>query len=351
MNKRRIILATYIGAISLSVATLGMSVAWYASSTRLRIENITITIDCERQLAISTKPNEGYKAALKTEDLKEVGDFYPVTSAHTEWYEDKKTTPEFYVDTIYSEQEDAELSSLMTTGFFSQQLYLKADDDVIVTINPEESYMRPSPEHNRIRAEELHSLDPSISVEEYEERLSRLVNAMRYSILITDKNDYNFVIVNPNKSVETYYAGILDCDDDDYFDYYQSNEDGLLYERVYGEFNDKQYLVYDDPLIEDSDYVDSDEEPHAFNARHKKGVKRFNLEKSLQQGLVIKKEESLSLDDFSSLTKPFRFPVYRDKPQEIVLSIYIEGWDLESVNCTKGATFDSNLSFIIEQEL
>ena len=166
MNKRRIILATYIGAISLSVATLGMSVAWYASSTRLRIENITITIDCDRQLAISTKPNEGYKAALKTEDLKEVGDFYPVTSAHTEWYEDKKTTPEFYVDTNYSEQEDAELSSLMTTGFFSQQLYLKADDDVIVTINPEESYMRPSPEHNRIRAEELHSLDPSISVEE-----------------------------------------------------------------------------------------------------------------------------------------------------------------------------------------
>ena len=351
MNKKRIVLATYIGAISLSVATLGMSVAWYASSTRLRIESITITIDVDRQLGISTKPNEGYKPLLKNEDLQQVGDFYPVTSAHTEWYENKQATPEFYVDTNCSEEEDAELSSLMTTGFFSQKLYLKADDDVVVTINPEESFMRPNAERNRSKAEELHAGDPSISVNEFETRLNRLANAMRYSILVTDENDYNYIIVNPNKSVETYYAGILDCDDDDFFDYYQSNEDGLLYERVYGEFNDKQYLVYDDALEEDSDYLDVNEEPHAFNARHKKGVKIFNLEKSLQKGLVIKQEESHSLNDFTGLNKPFSFPVYRDKPQEIVLSIYIEGWDLESVNCTKGATFDSSLAFVIEREL
>ena len=68
--------------------------------------------------------------------------------------------------------------------------------------------------------------------------------------------------------------------------------------------------------------------------------------------LEIKKEKSLSLDDFrtTELDKPFYFPVYRSKPQEIVLSIYIEGWDLDSVNCTKGATFDSNITFKIERE-
>lgn len=352
MNKRRLTLTLFVGAISLSVATLSMSVAWYASANRLRIESISITIDCDRQLAISTKPDEGFKTKLDNDDLYDCGVFYPVTSGHTEWLDNRQQTPLFYMDTGYSDSESGQISSLMEYGFFSQKLYLKADDNVIVSINPNESFIKAKKDVNHAYAIQLHERDSSYTVEEYEAQLNHLVNAMRYSVLITDQNDYDFIIVDPNKSTDTYYAGILDVNNDDYYDYYTSSKDGFLYERVYGEINDEQYLVYDAPdYYADSDYKDINEEPNAFNAKHKRGVHRFNLEKSLEKGLVIKKEESHTLDEFSDNTKPFYFPVYKDKPQEIVLSIYIEGWDLDSVNYTMGATFDSSLTFNIEREM
>ena len=350
MKKRRLILGFYVGAISLSVATLSMSIAWYASSTRLRIESILISIDCDRQLAISTQPDKGYKHSLSNDDLMECGLFTPVTSAHNEWISTKSDMPVFYDDTVYTEVEDAETSIVMEGGYFSQKLYLKSDDDVIVTIDPRDSYIKPNIEYNKAYARELHSLDDTYTVEEYESRLAHLVNAMRYSVLITNENDYDFIILDPNKSEDTYYGGILDNNDDDYYDSFIKDSDSKSYERVYGEINNKEFIRYDEPLSEDSDYENTDEEPSAFNARHRKGVYQFNLEKSLEAGLEIKKEESHTLEEFEGNNKPFTFPVYRDKPQEIVLSIYIEGWDLDSINYTKGATFNSNLTFMIERE-
>ena len=351
MNKKRLFLSMYVGAISLSVATLSMSIAWYASSTRLRIENIVISIDCDRQLAISTNPDSGYKSALGNADLQDCGEFHPVTSGHLEWLDQKSNTPLFYNDCISVITDNEEHSLLMNYGYFSQKLYLKADDDVIVTINPSESYIKPKEDANKAYAEQLYNLYKEHTKAEYEEQLNELVKAMRYSILLTDNDQYKFIIIDPNKNDETYYAGILDVDDDDYYDCYQNPIDGLYYEKVYGVVNDESLIVYDEPLENDSGYKDVYEEPNAFNARHKKDVYRFNLEKSLQNGLVIQKEVSHTFDEFDGEDNPFKFPVYVNRPTEIVLSIYIEGWDLDSVNYTKGATFDSNLSFVIEQEM
>ena len=352
MKQRKLFIAFFVGAISLSVATLSMSVAWYASSRVLRIETISISVDCDRQLAISTNPFNGYKNGLSNDDLNDVGRFTPVTSSHDEWLLNKESTPLFYDDTVYTEAEAANLSTKVTKGFFSQKLYLKADDDVIVTINPRDTYINAYEEINISYARELHAIDDTYTVQEYVERLNNLVNAMRFSILVTDENDYNYIILDPNKGEndDTYYGGILDSNNDEFYDYYSKNSDQRLYERVYGVMNDRSLITYTDPSDDDSDYADVNEEPNAFNAKHKKGVKKFDLQASKQNGLEFKKEESHTLDEFESQDKPFRFPVYRDKPQEIVLSIYIEGWDLDSVNYTKGATFDSNLAFIIERE-
>ena len=350
MKRSRLVLSLFVGAISLGVATLSMSVAWYASSRDLRIETIAISVDCDRQLAISTNPLHGYKNGLSNEDLQDVGKFFPVTSSHDEWLNEKSDTPLFYDDTVYTETEDANLSVLATSGFFSQKLYLKADDDVIVTINPRDTYINAYEEVNLQYARELHALDNKYTVNEYLQQLNNLVKAMRFSVLVTDGDDYNYIIIDPNKTDETYFGGILDSNNDEFFDYYNKSSDNSLYERVYGQFNDSSLIAYTDASIDDSDYIDVDEEPNAFNARHKKGVKKFDEQQSLANGLEFKKENSHTLDEFVGQDKPFRFPVYRDKPQEIVLSIYIEGWDRDSVNYTKGATFDSNLSFIIERE-
>ena len=72
----------------------------------------------------------------------------------------------------------------------------------------------------------------------------------------------------------------------------------------------------------------------------------------MANNVEIKKEDSYDLKDFNDdPIKPFHFPVYRDHPQEIVLSIYLEGWDLDSVNYTMGAAFISELTFKIEREM
>ena len=92
--------------------------------------------------------------------------------------------------------------------------------------------------------------------------------------------------------------------------------------------------------------------PTAFNARHKQGVKTFNLEKSVSEGnFKIKSEGAINLEDFKNEKKPFHFPIKMDTPKEIVISIYIEGWDLDSVNYTMGAAFTSDLTFTIEREM
>lgn len=349
MKRSKFVLTMFVGAISLSVATLSMSLAWYAASNKLKIETILISVDCDRQLAISTAPFSGFKNALSNEDLEEVGRFTPVTSSHDDWFLQKVDMPEFYDDTVYTESEDANLSVLVNRGFFSQKLYLKADDDVIVTVDPANTYIDAYEEINRQYARELYAADSSHTVDEYVERLNNLVKAMRFSVLVTNAEDYDFIIIDPNKTDETYYGGILDSNNDEYYDYYNGS-DQYKYERVYGMMNDPSLIAYTAPASDDSDVVDASEEPSAFNAKHKKGVRMFDKEQSLVNGLEFKKEVSHTLDEFVGPDKPFRFPVYRDKPQEIVLSIYIEGWDLDSVNYTKGATFDSNLTFIIERE-
>ena len=362
MKRSKLILTFYVGIIALSVATLSMSIAWYASNDRARVDSILITVDGDRDIKISTERDGEYLESLDNPSLMSVKDFSPVTAAHAStWVDTKKDMPVFYDETNYSLIENySELVTVANRGFYSQKLYIKTDDDLWVTIKTDSTYINANPEYNKIYAEELYATYQSgeneilkaLSKEEIVDRLNKLVNAMRFSILVTDATDYQYMIINPNKQHETYYGGLLDNDIDRYYDYFVRESDSQSYERVYGEIKgDLNNIVYDEPLEEDSAYENANEEPNAFNARHKKDVKRFNLEKSLENGIEIAKEDSHELSEFSGNTNPFVIPVYRDTPKEIVLSIYIEGWDLDSVNYTMGATFISNIAFKIEREM
>ena len=361
MKTNKLILSLYIGCIALSVASISMSIAWFASSNRVRVSSFDISIDCDRELLISTDKDEGYVERINYDEFSSSKNFLPLTTAHSSsWLDIKSDTPLFYDETRYSLDEDAKLYSVANRGYFSQKFYLKSDDDVYVTIDSKNSFINAKEDYNHTYAEEIYEEYQSgddedlkkLTVEDIEARLNQLVKAMRYSILITDEDDYSYVIIDPNKNDETYLGGLLDNDIDYYYDYYQKKDDNALYERVYGELiGDKDKIVYDEPLNEDSGYESEDEEPSAFNAQHKKGVYQFNLEKSRANGVDFKKEEAIDIKSFDNEVKPYHFPVYRDEPQEIVVSIYIEGWDLDSVNYTMGATFISDLYFTIEREM
>ena len=352
----------YISVIALSVASVSMSIAWYASSRSLYVNSIDITIDADRMLEISTSKEDGYKDFINHSELEATGVFLPLTTAHSdEWMSLKKDMPVFYDESRSYEQENIQTYVECDSGYFSQKFYLKSDDDVWVTLDASRTFIDPNEIYNAKYAEKLYSHYQSTNDEHYKqyseeeltEMLNRIVKAMRFSILYKDENNkYQYKIIDPYKQEETVLGGLLDNDVDQYYDFYLKEGSTDYYERVYGEvIGDQSLYVYDDGLANDSEYLQPNEAPNAFNARHKEGIKRFNLEKSIQNGIEFKKEEAYSLEDFSNSVTPFHFPVYMNEPKEVVVSIYIEGWDLDSVNYTMGAAFISNLSFKIEREM
>lgn len=352
----------YLSVIALSVASVSMSIAWYASSRNLYINSIDITIDTDRMLEISTSKDSGYVDFINHSELDPKGVFLPLTSAHSDdWMSLDKDMPVFYDESRCYEQENIPLYSAANNGYFSQKFYLKSDDDVYVTIDPSQTYIKaPDPEqfehnNNLRRAIEYYINDEvryrGYSVEEIQKMLDKVVNAMRFSILVKDEKDiYRYYIIDPNKEGDTYLGGLLDNDADQYYDYYLKEGTSDLYERVYGEvIGDKSDFYADIASESESDLDNKNEKPSAFNAHHKAGVIQFNQEDAKKQG-IIKKEESFSLDDFKN-GAPFHFPVYMNEPKEVVVSIYIEGWDKDSINSTMGAAFFSNLTFKIEREM
>ena len=362
MKTNKIILGLLVGIIALSTATVGMSIAWFATNRIVYLTAIDIEIDSDRELLICTTKDGEYKDEYSYSELNTGTSFAPITSAHSStWMDSKSDKPLFYDESKYSTTNE-EVMTLrpVEDDYYSQEFYLKTDDDLMVTINPEKTFFTANTLYNKQYAQVLHDEFQTgmnqeykdLTVEQIEERLNRLVGAMRFSILVADEDVYDYAIIDPNKEGETLLGGVLDNDSDRYFDTFK--RDNLPYERVYGEvIGDRNNIVYDDPLEADSEYVIANEEPSAFNAKHKAGVKTFNYEKTLQNGVEIKTEKSYTLEDFAptNKTKPFRFPVYKDQPRRVVISIYIEGWDLDSVNYTMGATFNASLGFKVEREL
>ena len=357
MKKSRIILGFYVGVIALCVATVSMSIAWYASSTQVRLEAIEMTVDCDRDLGISLTRDGEYVEKFEPEDLEQVGIFRPVTSAYSSrWKDTKSDKPIFYDEPRFSTNEiTGKVPVEAISGFYSQKFYLKSDDDIYVTIGADNTYINPNYEYNEGYAKELFKEYQkgdderlkAMTEEEIETGLNNLVKAMRYSILITDEKDYDYAIIDTHKeNIVTEYAGLLDVDRDHYYDHFIRGDKS--YERFYGDYTGE--VLYGQEYDGDSAYKDPDDSPNAFNAKHKQGIVAYDEEASKANGLVINVEESIDVNEFKKDVKPFRIPVYRNQPQEIVLSIYIEGWDLDSINHTKGATFISNLEFKIERE-
>ena len=363
MKIKKIILTLYVSIIALSTVGLSFSIAWYSNSTKLKVDAFRLSIDTEDELKISTTAEySDSKTHLTQADLKTTTLFTPVTTAHSaDWIAAKSQTPVFYDDTLGNI--DLELK-VMQSGYYSQDLYLFSDNDVFVTIDPTSTFMNPNLGYNYSHAQAVWnrvqtSDDPAdeylkgLSVDEIEERLNKIVEAMRFSILVPEIEHYQYAIIDPHKDEDVYLGGLLDNDIDRYYDYEEVNNE--LVESVQGEINDRSLIAYKDAPIVDTDYENPSREPNAFNAKHKAGVKLFDRETSINvNGLQIAKEKSLSLDEFTNDKRPFApllIPVYKNQPNKIVVSIYIEGWDLESVNYTMGATFNAGLQFQIARRM
>ena len=377
----------YISVIALAVASVSMSVAWYATSRTLYVNSINIAIDADRDLEISLAKDSGYVDHIEHTQLEADGVFMPLTSAHSSlWTSEKKDSPIFYDESNASDVEHFVTYRESKEGYFSKKIYLKADDDLWITVDPTKTFIKPNELKNAEDAEkiakdfkelqkkyeknpqkyehayqtELEHLryfdkrEVDLSQEELTQkiltRMNDVVKAMRFSLLIKDGDEYSYTIIDPNYEEETVLGGLLDNAYDQYYDcYLKDNTVDEFYERVYGEYTGE--LVYDEPDTLPPGYKYPDQMPSAFNAQHKPGVKTFNQGKSEAKGFEFKKEGALDLEDFKKSVPPFHFKVKRDTPKEIVVSLYLEGWDKDSVNYTMGARFFSDLTFKIEREM
>lgn len=341
MKRNRLLIAMLLASVALSATSVSFSFAWYASATRLRVETIQIASHTERSLTICNTAEGEFVSRLGDDNFAEVGLFTPVTASFTESWAGQDA-PVFYdISRPAFSFEPGETK--WDYGFFRNEVYLKCDDDVYAGIDAEGTSVFTDDAKNRAYAKELVETRGEYSEEEYFERLSTVYKATRISLLV----DGQYVIYNPYYETPTLYGGVLDNDNDRYFDYVIHNN--AFYEVFYGELKEgytRDDLVYLPPLEEDSPLIG---EANAFNARHHAGVYRLDLESNRD---IIVLEDSLKPEDLSS-EKPFpdfSFTLDAYQPKRLVVSFFLEGWDLDSVNAAMGASFLWNLSFRIIRE-
>ena len=187
MKKSKLILTMYIGVIALAVASVSMSVAWFATSRNLYVNSINITLDTDRELEISTSKDDGYVERIDHTELEATGVFMPLTTAHSSlWTQEKKDSPIFYDESNCSDIEHYTTYTEASEGYFSQKVYLKADDDLWISVDPEKSFIEPNKEYNKNYAERIYEHYQN-SVDEHDayyknysvDELEAMLNAFR----------------------------------------------------------------------------------------------------------------------------------------------------------------------------
>lgn len=354
---RKLILGMLVASTALSAGAISFSLAWYNASTRLSVRYIQLDIDADRELQIKPVQEESteYVSELSKEDLHYVTAFDAVSTMFEDnWNSESAVDPQFYsYKSFFVPESGRPYLETMHEGFLMQHFYIMGDDDLYVSLDPLTSVITPDYDFNYARASALAGDARYIgqyTVDELYERLNGLEKAMRFSIY--DIEEHKNYIFDPNKEGITYYGGILDNDGEDpYFDYYTHG--GVSKEVVYGEYNDIDLIRYDEePLPAD---IPTTGETNCFNAKHKKGVYRFNEEASYEAGFRFKEEPSIDLKAMPKNSdikaNPFLLKCYRNTPKEIVICVYLEGWDKDCVNAVMGASFLSKLQFKIVREM
>ena len=340
----KLVIAIMLGVISLGITSLSFSYAWYASSSRVEVSGVDIYIRSERDLRLSQTIDGEYKNDL-TYSRDQYGMFDPCSSMfQSTWYDQRAETPKFYkYNNPLIEANGTPRPITADHGLYTQTLFLKVDDDAWITLDKEMIKMDVNEKLNAEKAKLLAMQNPEYTEAQYLERLNSLKKCLRMSILIPDE-DYRYFIIDPYKEGETYFGGRLDLEKTGYYSYH-SMDDGLLYETVFGEIKNRDKIIYDEASPTDGQLVG---ELTSFNSATKADVKPFNLEKSLANGIEIAKEESITLDEVEDAIV---IPMYHEKPKRVVVSIYMEGWDLDCTNAHMGSSFDLGLGFKIIREM
>ena len=340
MSKRRLVIGGFGLLCALGVSSISMSLAWYASGTRLLVSGMDVTFVGSKEIKIGISPEGEFKESLG-EELNQIDNYYPVSSMFSsKWLDGKGTTPKFRnsyrsvdpnVKSTYQESTEA------TGGYFQQELYLYSEFNVWITIDKEMVSFLPDEAKNKDRAQRLAETS-SQSYEEILQDLNNVTKSLRFSILNPQADEYGYYIIDPFKQEDTYLCGTLDNTQDGYYD----NIDGQ--EIVFGEYDHEEEIVYDAPLPDDSSITGRQS---VFNSKHKAGVKTFNPNQLDENKLGAHIEDSIARNDIEDVIE---IPLKAQEPKKIVVSLYLEGWDRDNIDYSAYGSFNASISFKIRRE-
>lgn len=365
MNKKKIIISASILTTAIVALSVSLTLAWYGASDRLNVENLELTMSTKANLKISTSDDlDTFVTDLSEEQLHTLPDdflFAPVSSMNQKlWMDQQPDKPSFYDCSFKQIKSNGEpYAEVAEYGYFQKDIYLltsmrnqfatldfdSTDNDGNYTGSIFESG------DNSERAAKLYKQNPewNLSKEEIETSLDNLINCVRISLLVKQENFYRYYVVDPMKkqSEVVYLGGRLDNDGNGYYDTYKDAKTGETKEVIYGEVNNRDLLVYNDPIDTPSGEVDNANTQYFNNSF--KGVSRanvytYNQEASLANDAIMK-ENSYSPDDINDVNSDLLIPLEANVPTKIVLSFYLEGWDFDCINATMGANFKSKISF------
>ncbi len=354
MEKRKLAILGIAGLSLVLAASISMTVAWYNGSSYLAINQMNIGL-VDKHLEISTD-NETFRDFIPNEELMDVGRFRAVSSMFSEdWMSRKETIPSFkgaYGATTKNVANDVEDAHTISGGYFCQDIFVKCDYDVYLTLDKDLTTFNSDEEENRALIQELREKYPGLSDEEIYDNLNRVIESLRISLLVLNDSDdeseeypdYAYHIVDPFKNKITYMCGILDSDKNGYYDYSLENKE-VLYGQCHSADANKtveECMVYKEPTLTET-HVTS-KELTCFVSGNKEGVKRIDFNESIENGLVLEPENSVALEEVENNVL---IPLKANVSKRIVLSFYQEGWDLENTDFVKYSHFFVNVIFKI----
>ena len=361
MNKKKLISFGLLISSAALIVSISTTAAWFLGYSQLGVGCMDVHIGT-KTFEIRPDDKQEFKMGLTKSDLMQVDYFIPCTSAFSStWMNNKESEPVFrsaYTECASPFMTTVDQAPIAAKGYFSQALFIRSNSDCYVLVDPENTKIYPDYTRNAEKAAQLAGTS-KYSKEEIEQQLNSLVHSMRIAILTLgyygDHNelldieaDYQFVIFDcfkyknyntVDQTVDkTYLGGIMDVDADGWYDSISGKE--VLYGEVYN--TDK--TVYKDPGNADYNFKG---EPTCFNAKHDESINTFDLEASLDNGLVIAEEKSLGIEEAGQ----FAMKMYSGKQRKFVLCIYIEGWDRENTNLTMYAAFKLEINFMAQDGL
>ena len=354
MKIKRLVVGLFIAIISVLVTSVSVSLAWYASGTSLNINNIGISLSSDPSLKIGLKDTNSiikyYSDEIpETAFLDKTEIFIPVSSMYSSFFiKEKSDFPQFrekYSSGTLNEESSYKESKLATKGFYSTEIYLLSDQSVYVTLDKNGTTFTGNEEVNKVKALDLQSrLFKDLTIDEIVKNLNNVKYSLRYSLLDSDNDNYSYRIIDPYKENDTYLCGNLDVNADSFYDSSYNVNSGYDEELVYGEYSNEDKIVRD-VVNEDTDLVGR---LSTFNARHKQGSYEFKFDESVQNGFIPAVEKSESIDVVSSNEKYIALTA--GVPKRLVLSIYLEGWDLDNTNVNEYGAFIASLKFKVTRE-